>query len=416
MINRQQSIFLINKNGLVAALIFFGCLWFSRFFNLALEDFSDGRGYKGPSAVFQLLSFFIYASSFTFLLTRKKQVVNIIIRNPVPLLLCLLCLVSSSWSLIPEVTFRRSLALFGMYSFAIMTNIFVASKGKDNDISNALVLGMFASLILILLIPSIGIAQGELVGSHNGLWQGVYGFKNALGQCMAILICLMLPKCKLWNSQLAITALASFMLVMTGATTPIVGIIVGVVCLYLIKRYQAGAKLLFWIFTVLSFIGALIIYLNIDYIVFDLIGKDFTGSGRTDIWEALLDSVKNNYLGFGYGGVFWGDNSLAYFIMHKAHVSIGHAHNGFIDARLEIGYLGLFLYGLALIFPIIKLIKSRTLTSIEYSKLIILIFLIVYTIAGSSVLRANTILLFIFFYASIQPTSRDLDETLHCTK
>lgn len=401
------NIFTYRLTTLVSVFLVFGALWFSRYFNFLLEDFSDGRSYKGPSIVFQLISLIIYLLSFVYLLNKREFIKRVFVLNPIPVLLCLLCFVSTLWSLDPNVTLRRSFAFAGMLFFVLTACYHAHLINSHKTVMSALLIGMFSSYFCVVFIPSVGISDGANIPSHYGLWQGVYGFKNALGQTMAVLICLLLPLALISKKHLYLLGLTCIILFMTKSTTPIISLLFSCFSVGLIYLYKFKSKGLFWLVFAFTLALSYTVYANIDYIVYDLIGKDFSGSGRSDIWRQVLNSAEQTALGFGYGGVFWGDNSLAYLTMEDGYITIGHSHNGFVDARLELGYLGLVLYILAILVPLSRLIlvyKERDVF-IE-AKILILFFLLIYTISGSSFMRPNTLLLFIFLYASFHDSPK----------
>lgn len=72
-----------------------------------------------------------------------------------------------------------------------------------------------------------------------------------------------------------------------------------------------------------------------------LVGRGETLTGRTDIWNALLPYAKKHIvLGYGYGG-FW-TTTLREQIA-------SHAHNGYLETVLALGFSGLILFSLFLI-------------------------------------------------------------------
>lgn len=384
----------------------FAVLWFSRSFNFFLEDFSDGRGYSGPSAIFQILSLMLYLCSAWMMFIKRQWVKRCLLRNPLPVLFVGLCFLTYFWSFDPDVTLRRSVAALGMLAAGLLLAYVVEERGSINTIYIPLLVGMFASYFLVIFIPSVGIASGQLVPSHNGLWQGIYGFKNALGQIMAILSIFLIAQLKSRFYVLSLI-LALLMLLMTKSTSAILSFLCAISFWYLLRLYKFKYKALFAFILVTFFVVVLIVFINIEYIVYDVIGKDFTASGRVDIWEQVLAAAKDRPLGFGYGGVFWGETSAAYNYMDDFYTTLGHSHNGFVDSKLELGNLGLLLYILAIIFPLYRYCALyRKGDQVLESKIMLLVFLLVYSLSGSGWFRPNTLLFLIYFYCSFSGSLR----------
>mgnify|MGYP006137444093 CR=1 FL=1 len=73
-----------------------------------------------------------------------------------------------------------------------------------------------------------------------------------------------------------------------------------------------------------------------------LTGKDLTFTGRTDIWDILVEHIKlNPYLGTGYGAYWTGPvaGSLSNEFMLRLHFYPGSAHNGYLEILNDLGVL-----------------------------------------------------------------------------
>ena len=375
-------------------------LWFSRFFNYYLEDFTDGRGYTGPNQAFQLISFLIYATSFFYAMKHYSYIKKMLFINPYPLLIVILCVASFIWSVDPAVSLRRALAAIGMMFVGLTTVVIVSGISDDRPVYLGFLVGMLVSIFVILVFPNIGIDSGQLVQSHAGLWQGVYGFKNALGQVMSILAIFLVVKVRnIFSGMLFMVTL--LMIIKTQSTSSIFSLLFAVSFYFLIKIYKMNYKILFINFLMFFLVFLFMLSYNLDYIVYDVLKKDFSGSGRVDIWSQILNASSDRFLGYGYGGVFWGEYSSAYKYMEEFYINLGHSHNGFVDAKLEFGWIGLYLYILCLLVPIYKHIKNlESSDCILETKLVLLLFILFYSISGSGFMRANTLLFYMYFYAS----------------
>jgi len=88
--------------------------------------------------------------------------------------------------------------------------------------------------------------------------------------------------------------------------------------------------------TVTPFAGGLTLY---D--ASSVLGREESLTGRSDIWAALVPYAMNKpILGFGYGG-FWTDA--------MRQISSSHAHNGYLDIILNLGFVGLILFSMFLL-------------------------------------------------------------------
>ena len=99
--------------------------------------------------------------------------------------------------------------------------------------------------------------------------------------------------------------------------------------------------------TITPFVGGLMIYDPSD-----ILGREETLTGRADIWAYLINyAMQKPLLGYGFGG-FWTD------AIRDATSS--HAHNGYLDIILNIGFAGLLFWSMFLIANCRKAQKLMT--------------------------------------------------------
>jgi O-antigen ligase len=77
-------------------------------------------------------------------------------------------------------------------------------------------------------------------------------------------------------------------------------------------------------------------------------GRDPTLTGRTQMWEMLLSMRTNPLVGTGYES-FWLGPRLEWIWDHSGFGEIAEAHNGYLEIYLNLGIIGLFLFGAFLI-------------------------------------------------------------------
>ncbi len=110
------------------------------------------------------------------------------------------------------------------------------------------------------------------------------------------------------------------------------------------KKRLINANTLTFITAIIIGFGALVPFLG-GWLVSDIasyLNRSGTLTGRTDIWEYLIPhALQSPVLGYGFGG-FWTD-------AHRA-ASSSHAHNGYLDIVLNMGFVGLFLFSMYLIY------------------------------------------------------------------
>ncbi|WP_325892098.1 O-antigen ligase family protein [Grimontia sp. NTOU-MAR1] len=268
-----------------------------------------------------------------------------------------------------------------------------------------LVFAAIASIFVSILAPSIGVDDGSKVLEHSGLWHGTFGFKNRLGRVMGLLVVILVAQnILLKNYRNATLAIALFVLLMTGSSTPILAvsfIITLKLYLSIADRISTHIKI---VIAIVSIYCLALIPIVIEFIVTDLMGKDLSGSGRVDMWADILLSIDSPILGYGFGGGFWGEFGYANGLIDPRYILLGHAHNGFVDTLIELGVLGVIFYFMLLIKCIVdSLRRYRTQGEHFLLPLFLSVFFIIYSVTGSAYIKQNNILFILACLAAFLP-------------
>jgi O-antigen ligase len=132
-------------------------------------------------------------------------------------------------------------------------------------------------------------------------------------------------------------------------------------------------------------------------------GRDFTLTGRTDLWYDLLKIASHHRLvGVGYGSFWIGGVSHSLWDTHYWLPT--QAHNGYLDVYVELGLLGLAIL-VAVLFSGIRAVTEALDTYFEDSQLRItlVIVLLLHNITESSFLKADHHLWFLFLLITLRP-------------
>ncbi|HUH24800.1 MAG TPA: O-antigen ligase family protein, partial [Brevundimonas sp.] len=140
-------------------------------------------GYGARSADFLRNGYYpAYALAVGLVLTRPGTALQALARSPLMILLLLLAAASFMWSITPDVTLRRVLALL----FTTLGGVALASRWRwatlTEIFATAMALMMIISLFLGVLVPDWGRMQEIFPGAWRGLWLE----KNALGENMGL--------------------------------------------------------------------------------------------------------------------------------------------------------------------------------------------------------------------------------------
>ena len=269
-----------------------------------------------------------------------------------------LMVLSLGWSISPSYTMESIRGeVFPMTTFALYFASRFNMREQMQMVAIVLGIGALLSLFYAVAIPSVGKHVG---GEFDGAWKGIYAQKNNFSTTMTMTM-LVFFVLGLVNRDRKERLLARggllFSVALILLSTSKSGLIVFITMLIVVVlsrlfRWKGSRSIL-----VLDVGGMIVLGLGAvlsvtwQAIVIGL-GKDPTLSARTHIWTGSIEKIMAQPL-LGYGrAAFWvPDSQPAYevgAIASKGFIP-AHAHNGFIDAALEIGLLGVGLLVVGLI-------------------------------------------------------------------
>jgi O-antigen ligase len=171
----------------------------------------------------------------------------------------------------------------------------------------------------------------------------------ALGNILLVVYWFWNPQ--IWNRIVVVVLFiaSGVLLVFSRSTTSLLGLVglYGILMLYG-AWLRWGMRLRAWAYWLLAALGgtmAVLVIVNIDRVL-ALFAKNATLTGRTTLWEILWRRFQERpIVGFGYEA-FWKQYPQG--IMPPGWVEGDgfaiHAHNGYIDIALALGFAGLILY------------------------------------------------------------------------
>ena len=359
------------------------------------------------------LSFFL---AFFVLIRKRKLSIEILKANWLLLILLLYALISCTWSPAAFVSFKRWLQFLGLVliGMAAISNV----SGMKSMIS---ILRIFTavSLTLSFLLPIIKPSAPFMI--NPGIWNGLYGHKNLLGAACLIGVAVWLPAMFNKSSKterrvsFAMVLLSFLLLFLSRSTTSLI------VCVLMLSAFFVIAlRLPIAVKTLLIPIPVLAIYLLIVNLtpyspmefVLDIVGKDATFTGRTDLWVVVMDSfMENQYWGLGYNGFWVGEfGESSYFTSSLNWNRMSQAHNGYLDILNELGMVGFAIFlaflGQAL-FRGFNFLKGNRQAGLVFLLIIIIAILSNFMESSFCRLVTPTWLMFLVSFVAMTPVNRN---------
>ena len=353
----------------------------------------------GSEVMWQGIIFAVFAVTFLILVRNWNDVRALLAASWPMLLPVLLAACSVLWSVDPEVSLYRMIALAGTTAFGAFLAIRFSLDEQLRLL--ALVLGIIAcaSAAVALLLPGYGV----MTGSHNGAWSGIFYHKNSLGRIMA-LATLVFFLLALGPRQLRLVALPGMALsiALVFASQSRASLIVAIACLTVVSALSAMQRLSRSTRTVALLVGAMVAASTAAWAmqhgesILAFLGTDRAFTGRTELWAVLLEKARAR-LWFGYGyGAFWrgatGVSGEVQKALNWEWYPI-HAHNGFLDLVLELGIVGLLVFLLPLGIYGYRTYRWGIVqrSPLRLWPLTYLLFLILGNVAESALVRQNNI-------------------------
>jgi exopolysaccharide production protein ExoQ len=278
---------------------------------------------------------------------RIRGIVSIISNNPFVFIYSGFLFLSALWSLHPDLTIRRSVN----YAITMAVSTYIIATFRVNDsikaLSYSLVLCAAGSIAFVIIYPGLGIHQAAWL---EGGWRGVFVHKNGFGESMAIGVFAQLyllggrVGSRIWNIFWLFVFSGLLILSKSGTQLIVSSLYLSAFFLYVVWLQN---RLLGYAFACLFavILVAMGVALAVDPgSVLDLIGKDPTLTGRTDIWRVVLEVIgQKPLLGWGYQAILVEGDTVTYWVTEQLQGKLPHAHNGWLQVTLQVGLVGLFL-------------------------------------------------------------------------
>ncbi|PWC34827.1 O-antigen ligase family protein [Azospirillum sp. TSO22-1] len=262
--------------------------------------------------------------------------------NPVLTALLILAFVSAAWSVFPDVTLRRAVAL----TFTTLFGLYLALRWRLDEAVALLATGLgmllLLSFVFVAALPQIGVDQDI----HRGAWKGVFFQKNVTGRMIVWFSLSVLwldwigcrPKWLLRGSFLA----AFVLLIMSRSGTGLLSTIMVAVVMLSVRLLRVNIRTLIPALALLGF-GALVAatLISADFReAMYMLGRDTTLTGRTELWRFAREMLKDDFvLGYGYAAFWYGlYGPASYYTTGWGITSI---HNGWLELLLDAGLPGL---------------------------------------------------------------------------
>lgn len=306
------------------------------------------------------------------------------------------------WSVDPALTTRRVVSLVLSTLLATLLAVRYPLREVARMVGLALLIGLVICVVWIVVLPKYGI-------DSQGRWTGVFDQKNPMGR-FATLGAVVFAVNFIDDSRRrliwAAGTVSAVVLVVGSASKTSLGGLVLLAALTLTYRGFRARRTAFGAMGVglVAASSAALLFVTDNIGLFTkLVNKDITFTGRTELWQSVWTAIMHRPV-FGYGwAAFWGGwLSPARDVWLTNQWQPPHAHNGFLDAALQLGLVGAAVYALLVVRTLIggaRLVRARRDT-LGLLPMIMATWLLLFSLTETSV-ESRSLYWVLFVYSAI---------------
>jgi O-antigen ligase len=321
------------------------------------------------------------------------------------------------WSDAPGHTLRAAVQL----TMTVLISIYFGARFTLFDFARALfiVLAIAALVSLAAILAKAGFAY-----DHNGVARGIFPHKNVLGGRMVLLlVCCLLLFADGWHriSTILVAGLGLLLVAFSQSGTAI--LMTGGLCvvapLLLARGAAAPLRAIAYVIALLfaAAIAWVLLAFDLDVVgaVLEALGKERTLTGRSVLWDFAVGLIEARpWLGNGFDA-FWnlGPGSAGEYVQHVLLQDIKNFHNSYLDITVQLGFVGLALAALYLLFfawRAAALLRADSSASATLPAIFV-IFVAAYSLSEYAMLRQHSliqILLGALYVSAVLALPRDL--------
>lgn len=380
-------------------------LTFASFYGLSLpfqERTMDAWESEQSNLINQFVFFSIFFLNVPAIFYRNNEIWKFITKERYLSLLIFYFIISFAWSDYSSISIKRSFQLFIMFITIVNTFIFLEEKFIYSSIKVIII-----AYLIITYFVGFTVPEAIDPSFSTRPWRGITLQKNGLAQISFYIFILSLffkdkrVRRNNINTDLLISIFSVFLIFLAQSSTVILALFFLLASSVLFKFdnlfNKIGIKKLLSIL-ILLFFAIFIVFLSFfsgELLSFipAIFGKDLTFTGRTFIWEYVINEImKKPIIGYGY---------MTYWIMGSSrldYILVNQSHNSYLEILLWGGILGFFLF-IAFVFSYFK--RAYILNNNTY--LLSLAAILIIGFSEGILFQARTITTYIlmFLYISL---------------
>ena len=279
-----------------------------------------------------------------------------LIAAPWPMLAALAwCWFSLTWSADPDLSAKKLVLTTIVIWLAFYCISKIGYRMSVSILRFMLVGCLFVNLLVVFMYPAIGVHSFEKIGAAHQ-WRGLMGHKNVAGQISGLVIVLLLfdtKRVSLIVRFLSIAASVVFLILSQSRTSIIATVVASILGFCLIVFHGriraliiAHSKIVERVYIAVCFVFltvAVWISAHIDVVLKFAQDPDAL-SGRTEIWQPMLQFYADHPVAGAGFGAFWLSSGQKSGDIHRTWLQdVAQGHNGYLDIAVQVGFVGLIM-------------------------------------------------------------------------
>jgi exopolysaccharide production protein ExoQ len=348
----------------------------------------------------------VYSTMLAIIATRWKSFFFVAQKDIFIWLLAGIVIASILWTIAPDITPRRSILVLGTTIFGVYFAARYSTREQLQLLGWTFGIVVLMSFVFAVAMPYYGVMSVQEGGAHAGAWRGIMTHKNMLGRLMNVsaLVFLILginnnyifERKYRWLPWF-FYALSLVLIILCTSKTALLVFVTLTLLLPLYRSLRQKFSILAPLLIALTFVGgsaAILLLDNLEFIA-SAFGRDLTLTGRTDLWNVVIQLIQERPL-FGYGfSAFWRgwDSQTSAYIWRTMEWEVPYGHNGFLDLTAELGLVGLVTFTLSYLKSWIQAIAWLRLTKTGEGlwPIMYLTFLLMYNLTEGTLIAHNSI-------------------------
>jgi exopolysaccharide production protein ExoQ len=345
----------------------------------------------------------IYLITVLRLIPRRIEFRGLVSANKSLVFLTLFAVASVGWSLEPIFALHQSLSLVGTALLGCDLALHCSVRRQLWLIGSALAIVLGCSILADACFPTLIPFNDPDSTVHA--WHGVFDAKNSLARlvvlAVVVFLCIRRPRRYVLVTSLIIVIGGVALVMQAHSAAALVILTVLLITFYLTSTLQwrpMPMRVAILLVAVGAGIACSEVLLHVEFAT-ALLDRDSTLTGRSELWRLSVSAIEAKPVyGYGYDEFWIPASQQATRIREEVNWEAPHAHNGYIDLALYLGFIGLGAYLVSYVIALVRALQyiQRFRTAEAKWPLCFLVLIGLYQLPETTIVQGHLILWLVY--------------------